>query len=75
MVSASTASTTESFGTLQDAVVARELLSEVERVASAAGESARSYEVLLDVEDDRRDAALLAGRAALMDAEAAWAAR
>lgn len=66
---------TESFGTLQDAVVARELLSEVERVASAAGESARSYEVLLDVEDDRRDAALLAGRAALMDAEAAWAAR
>lgn len=56
---------TEAFGTLQDAVVARELLAEVGALADAAGEPTRTYRVLADVQDDRADAALAEGREAV----------
>lgn len=56
---------TEEFGTLQDAVVARELLDEVGALAAAAGEPTRTYAVLAQAQDDRAVAALAAGRTAL----------
>lgn len=59
---------TEAFGTLQDAVVARALLTEVSALAAAAGEPTRTYRVLADVQRDRARAALEEGRTALAEA-------
>lgn len=59
---------TEAFGTLQDAVVARELLAQVAALAEAAGEPTRTYGVLADAQQDRAHAALEEGRTALAGA-------
>ena len=56
---------TESFGVLQDAVVAHALLAEVGALAEAAGEPTRTYRVLHQAQDDRAAAALVEGRRVL----------
>lgn len=56
---------TEAFGVLQDAVVARELLEDAVARARDADEAQAPYRVLIEVQEDRRHAALQEGREAL----------
>lgn len=56
---------TESFGVLQDAVVARELLEDALARARDADEPLGPYRVLIEAQEDRRHGALLEGREAL----------
>lgn len=59
---------TEAFGTLQDAVVAHDLLAEVASLADAAGEPLTTYRVLADAQDDRAETALAEGKRVVLEA-------